>query len=334
MVAAMTLILRLLALILSFALPAQAECQGQDLIAALPQAERTALPPPGRFDTGNLWQARRGAAQLLLIGTYHLNDPRFAALAQKLTPALQSAQALLVELSPRDEVAMKAHIASHPEVVFDQSGPALRDRLSPEDWEALSQAVQSRGTPPAAILKMRPWVVASILEVPACLRAATTEGGLDRHLTRLAEAQGLPIHSLEPFDTALKVFDLLPPEDQMAMIRQALMTEPMAEDMATTLTEAYFRGESQLYLAFTRQMAIEKLGMTPEEVDRQMGVMMAALLDRRNAAWIPVLERQKGPSVVAFGALHLGGEMGVLNLLAKRGWTVTPWTPGDAWPAP
>jgi uncharacterized protein YbaP (TraB family) len=31
-----------------------------------------------------------------------------------------------------------------------------------------------------------------------------------------------------------------------------------------------------------------------------------------------------GPLVVAFGALHLSGEDGVLNLLAKSGWTIEP----------
>lgn len=334
MLTPMKTLLRAFGLTLALTLPAWAACQGNDLIAALSPQARLALTPQAPFATGNSWQARRGTAQILFVGTYHLDDPRFDAVTKALTPALAAASGLLVELSPEDERALKSHIARHPETVFDQTGPSLRDRLGPRDWESLSRAVLSRGTPSAAVLRMRPWLVASMLEVPACLMGASVERGLDRRLTTLATAQGLPIRSLEPFDTALKVFASLSPDDQLDMIRQALLTEPLAEDMATTLTEAYFRGESQLFLAFTRQEAIDHLGLTPAEVDRQTAVMMAALLDGRNAAWVPVLEAQTGPTVAAFGALHLGGDKGVLNLLAQDGWQVTPWTPGDAWPAP
>ena len=50
-------------------------------------------------------------------------------------------------------------------------------------------------------------------------------------------------------------------------------------------------------------------------------------MTRRNRAWLPVIEAQaaKGQLVVAFGALHLPGETGVLNLLAQNGWKISPW---------
>jgi uncharacterized protein YbaP (TraB family) len=53
------------------------------------------------------------------------------------------------------------------------------------------------------------------------------------------------------------------------------------------------------------------------------------MISSRNAAWVPVLEgaAQKGPVLAAFGALHLPGEHGVLNLLAQNGWTIQVLTP-------
>ncbi len=67
-------------------------------------------------------------------------------------------------------------------------------------------------------------------------------------------------------------------------------------------------------------------GITPAEAERQFALVDAALINRRNVAWIPVIEAAaaKGPIVVGFGALHLSGEQGVLNLLAQDGWTVEP----------
>lgn len=52
----------------------------------------------------------------------------------------------------------------------------------------------------------------------------------------------------------------------------------------------------------------------------------ALLLDFRNKLWIPRISKysQKGQMLYAFGAAHLAGENGVINLLRKEGFTVTP----------
>lgn len=50
------------------------------------------------------------------------------------------------------------------------------------------------------------------------------------------------------------------------------------------------------------------------------------LLDKRNMEWLPVIEKacQHGNCFFAFGAAHLAGHHGIINLLRKKGYTVTP----------
>jgi uncharacterized protein len=50
------------------------------------------------------------------------------------------------------------------------------------------------------------------------------------------------------------------------------------------------------------------------------------LLNQRNRRWIPLLEGQMAekPTFVAVGAAHLAGEQGVIALLRKQGYTLTP----------
>ena len=50
------------------------------------------------------------------------------------------------------------------------------------------------------------------------------------------------------------------------------------------------------------------------------------LLNERNAKWIPVIEKNIAltPSFIAVGGGHLGGEKGVINLLRKKGYKLTP----------
>ena len=315
-------------------LSAAADCTGRDLIAALSGPARAALEAEAEvpFATGNLFTATRGADRLLLVGTYHLDDPRFDAMEAALQAPLAAAETLMVEMAPAEEAAYRAHLGAHPEVIFDQAGPSLQAQLGPQDWEALTKAVASRGTPPAAVVRMRPWVVAGILDMPPC--PGLSSRGLDRRLIAAAMARGQPVVSLEPFDTALKTLATLPQADQLDMLRQALATEAMAEDLATTLSAAYFRGENRLFMAYLRHAAIETLGLPRAEVDRQLALIAGPLLDDRNRSWIAPLEAAaaRGPTVAAFGALHLSGEAGVLALLQARGWRIAAHAPGATWP--
>ena len=75
-----------------------------------------------------------------------------------------------------------------------------------------------------------------------------------------------------------------------------------------------------------RDQAYAQPGMTRDQVDSDFALMEKLLMDDRNRAWIPVIDAAaaEGPLVVAFGALHLPGQNGVLNLLAQDGWTITP----------
>lgn len=314
--------------------PSQAaECNGRDLIAALPTEARAALKARAEvpFAHGNLWTATREGEQITLVGTYHLNDPRFDPVLAELSPLLDKATALLVEAGPEEETALKAKIAAEPGLILLPPGPTLPEQMAEADWQRLSDALKARGMAPFMAARMQPWLVASMLEMPACMfpLAQGTDQGLDKRLMAEAKSRGLPIHALEPFDTVLKIFATFSPKDQLAMLNQTVATDADSADMAATLAAAYFAGESRLFWEFSRQEMAALPGMTPEEIDREMGLVETAMITSRNAAWIPVLEQaaKKGPVLAAFGALHLAGESGVLNLLAKQGWTVTALTP-------
>ena len=49
--------------------------------------------------------------------------------------------------------------------MVDSDGPTLPERLSPDEWDALSQAMSDRGTPGVITARMRPWYVALMLGV-------------------------------------------------------------------------------------------------------------------------------------------------------------------------
>ena len=65
-------------------------------------------------------------------------------------------------------------------------------------------------------------------------------------------------------------------------------------------------------------------GYTREQVDAEFARMEEIVAASRNRTWIPVLTdaAAKGPVFAAFGALHLSGQDGVLNLLKSQGFTL------------
>jgi uncharacterized protein YbaP (TraB family) len=197
--------------------------------------------------------------------------------------------------------------------------------MDPADWQRLTRALADRGIPAFMAAKFRPWYLSMMLSIPACdMATAATAKGLDGQLIETALAQGLTVQALEPYDTILTVFNLLPATDQLDMITSALAMEDKSADMAITLADAYFAQESRLIWEFMRSETLKLPDYTPARVEAEFATMEHALMITRNQAWIKVIEdvAAKGPALVAFGALHLSGDQGVLQLLEQRGFTL------------
>lgn len=308
--------------------PAWAECQGQNLIdrlSAEDKAQLDAATDAVPFARGNLWRATRGAEEVVLLGTYHLDDPRHAAVMEVAGPLVDAAALVLVEAGPEEESRLMDRIGSDPGLVFITEGPTMIDLLPPGDWSALSRAMAARGIPAFMAAKFQPWYLAMMLGIPVCDAAsAATAKGLDGMVIDRAADAGIPLRALEPYDTLFTIFEALTIEDQIEMIQSTLALEPQAEDFAITLADSYFRQDGRMIWEFMRMAAEDLPGYTPERVAEDYAVMEDVMMIRRNQAWIPVIEEAavRGPVFAAFGALHLSGESGVLNLLQDRGFTL------------
>lgn len=322
----------------SLAASAPAEsCIGRNLLADLPPAdlaEMRARADAVPFSRGILWQATRGDARMVIAGTYHFGDPRHDATMAQLAPEIERSSTLLVEAGPEEEAQLLTAIGDDPGLLADLTGPTLPERLGEADWQRLSGALSERGIPAVVASKMRPWYVSTLLGMSPCMIRQAASGepirGLDNLLIAEASELEVDLRALEPWNTLFTVFAGMPPEDELDMIRASLPQAEAADDYATTMIEAYFAGDIWLLWEFTRQDAYRKSGLSREQVDEMMALTQRQLMDNRNRAWIAPLTRAAeeaatvdGQVIAGFGALHLPGEAGVLNLLAQDGWTVT-----------
>jgi uncharacterized protein YbaP (TraB family) len=212
-----------------------------------------------------------------------------------------------------------------PDRVFLTSGPTLPDLLAEDEWQGLAEAARHRGIPPFFAAKFQPWYLALVLAIPPCIIEQQIAGtvGLDQRLMDIADALGVPQRPLEPFDTLFTLFGADPIEDQLDVLRLGALPEDVARDAMVTLFAAYFEEKPAEIIEFSRTLAYRHIDMPQSAVDDMLDDMNASLLNRRNHDWIDIITTvPDGVTVVAFGAGHLVGEDGILNLLGKAGYVL------------
>jgi uncharacterized protein len=310
--------------------PLRAQCAGENLFARMDPdrlAAITAAAEAVPFPRGNHWRASRGDEVITIIGTYHFDDPRHLPNLDVIAPAIGAAKTVLVEAGPEEEQALMDLIARDPGKMMIMDGPTLLERLPPETWDQLSAALAQRGVPGFMAAKLQPWYVAVMLSIPPCAIADMSKAkGLDGLVIDAATSAGVPIRGLEPFDTVFSIFDAMSETEVVAMIESTLVVDDQAEDYSATLADSYFAGDSRLVWEYMRDESYSLPGYTRDQIDAEFARMEELLMAARNRSWIPVLTdaASEGPVFAAFGALHLSGDDGVLNLLKAEGFTLEP----------
>lgn len=317
-----------LAALLCFAGAVQAQCVGQNLIDALPPADRATLEAAAAkspYPKGNYWRATRGDQTITIVGTYHLDDPRHDATMTAVRPIIETATTVLVEAGPDEKAALQAYLTRNPGAMMIMSGPTLPEQLPEADWQTLAAAMRARGIPPFMAAKFQPWYVAAVLGIPPCaMTTAATGKGLDGLVIDEATKAGVPIAALEPYDTIFGIFGSLSNADQLSMIKSTLQMESFSTDFSVTLADTYFSQDTRLIWEFMRQQTLAVPGFTPAQVEGEFARTEEALMSKRNRNWVPVIEAAaaEGPVFAAFGALHLSGKDGVLALLERAGFSL------------
>jgi uncharacterized protein len=303
----------------------RAACSGRNQIDALPpgvRADLTERVEAAPYARGNFWRATRGDQVITLIGTYHLDDPRFDALMDQVGLLVDASDTVLVEAGPIEEAELQRALAANPALMFVINGPTL----PPATWNRLKSALSARSIPPFMGAKMQPAYLSMLLGIPPCAAEALTgkANGLDQRIIAKAEEVEVPVKALEPYDTIFKIFARLTPAEQTEMLELALAMDDQTEDAFATMLESYFAQDSRMIWEYSRWLTLQTPGMDPARVEKDFAQMESALMTDRNRSWIPVLEAaaKDGPALAAFGALHLSGENGVLALLEREGFTL------------
>ncbi len=170
-----------------------------------------------------------------------------------------------------------------------------------------------RGIPEIVLERMKPWAAAVTLSMPA----PETGEVLDMLLYQRALQAGKQVFGLESVREQLAIFDDMPEQEQLILLRDAVENFSEIDNMHRELIDAWKQRDLGALQAINA--AALQTG------DRQLAAeFQENLIDRRNRLMAERLQQylKEGKVFIAVGALHLPGETGLLNLLEQRGYRV------------
>jgi hypothetical protein len=311
---------------------AAAQCAGTDLLARMETAD-----PAGhaalfrrahevRNPRGKFWRVRRdGAPDSYLFGTFHDTGIARQPLDPAVARALGAARLMLVEVTEEEQARMQARMASDPAFVIDTGRTGLSGQLTAAERAVAERELAGRGVTLQIADKLRPWMLFSLLAVPQCMLREAEQGQptLDALLMSNAAAAGIPVAGLETYQQAIDSIASIPAGIMDELLLEMLRDLSGEEDVRRSSVTLYQTGEIAAIWEFSILSGAETVGIArSREIFDQLADL---LLDTRNRAWMNTMlpELKTGGVFAAFGAMHLVGETGVIEVLRAQGFEVT-----------
>ena len=266
----------------------------------------------GKYTKGLLWRVSKvGVAQSYIFGTIHVADPRVLELPDPVSSALTRAKRYYTESFQGEREAMRFLEAGQ----FDD-GRRLEPLIGAGAYAKLVGMLRERQVPDEVIARLKPWAaLANLTVTPEDYEKLT----LDQKLVEVARERNLRVLSLEGVEEQISVFDRIPLDTQVELLKHALdHREELAAMVEPTIRAWMNRDLAGIHVASTR--AAERY----PEVAGHYRILFQRVVENRSIVmahrlFMPLRE---GGAFVAVGANHLYGAGGMLALIEKQGYRV------------
>ncbi len=242
-----------------------------------------------------------------LYGTFHLMCPRDLIVSDTIRHAFAQTQQLYMELDISDPSIQAQTLQLMPM----PASISLDKLIDKKDYDSASAIFNKKtGMPFLLFNKVKPFFTTAML-YPAMM--GCTPKGWESVFDAMAKKRNIPVKGLETVAFQMGLFDAVPYREQAQELVETLYHFDSAQKASRQLVDLYKQKDLPgMYAATIKDTSFHRF----EEV----------LLHKRNTSWIPVITAaiQATPSFIAVGAAHLGGANGVISLLRKKGYRLTP----------
>jgi uncharacterized protein YbaP (TraB family) len=250
-----------------------------------------------------------------LYGTIHMICAEDAILSVNLKKALRECDELYLEVDLDNMIEMLGMMGQ----LKMRGDTTLRDLLTEEEYKRVKDYFTQKGSilPFQLLETYKPLLAASTLEQAQEEKGCETMAIMEQVIMQDAKSKGKKVSGLETMAYQAGVIDSIPYRLQARQLLEYI-------DSAST-GDASNRQLEELFAAYKSQ-DLKKLESLMVQTDAGMAAFTEILLYHRNENWVRKLRGLlPGRSlVIAVGAGHLPGDRGLIDLLRKAGYTVTP----------
>lgn len=248
-----------------------------------------------------------------VFGTIHLIGKEDFFYPEKLRASLAASESLVFEIDIEDmmDLSKQMDLLS---MAFMKDNLTIKDLLNEKEYAELSDYFQGMGLPLFFFERLKPMFLTVLTSMDGGLEEMQNETtSYEFELLALGKNLNLETGGLETMEFQIGLFDSIPYEEQAEMLMESIRTQTGANNQLDTLTK--------IYLSQNIEAMVSTIGD-----DENLGKYEKLLVNERNHNWIPEMaKRMKNETTFfAVGAGHLAGPEGVLFLLKKEGYQLTP----------
>ena len=241
-----------------------------------------------------------------LFGTIHAICPDDFKVGTDLNSILENVEQLALEIKMDDPSLMGKMQAG---MLFPEEG-TIRDFVDAANYQIIERFLQdSIGININLVSRIQPIYLNSLI-LPKML--GCTPASVEGKLMEVAAKNELGIIGLESVEDQLAILNSIDMETQTSFLIESVKEFEEGRKEIRNMIDLYMREQvNELYDLISAS---------------EFQVYENAILTTRNQNWIPriVEEASAKPTLFAFGSGHLGGPEGIVTLLRKAGYTLTP----------
>ncbi len=263
-------------------------------------------------ESSMLWKIERDDLEhpTYMLGTMHLINKEYFHFPEKLKNLIIGSQQLIMELDGLPDQAAAVELMRLPDSL------ALSDYFSSEEMDlvyqfALDEMKMTKEMFDLTFGKMKPFIILQLITQKQF--EGETES-FELTLMGLAKEHKIKALGLETIAQQISFFDAIPAKEFGNIITSYFENADSLREQTVIMQQIYRSGD------------LDSLARYMVESSPELMEFEEILLTNRNIAWVPQIIKFifEKPSFIAVGAAHLAGENGLIELLRKEGFTLTP----------
>jgi uncharacterized protein YbaP (TraB family) len=245
-----------------------------------------------------------------LFGTMHVLCEQDAHLSDSLKSVISRCDEVFFEINLDDMMGMVQSL----KYMRMMDNRKLSDLLDSGDYHKVRNYFDRQGSilPFTMLERFKPLLISSLIEEDGLDCKVTN--GMELVIQKEAHQRAKKINGLETAEFQASLFDSIPYEQQ-------------AKDLVNYIDSMDYYKKSTLQLVEVyRNQDLDKIDSLTRAGEAGMSNYMDLLLFGRNRKWVDSLQNilPSRSVLVAVGAGHLPGEQGLISLLRKKGYVVSP----------